>query len=266
MLWQLFYLGIQFVGGNKYFFVATYIKMVKVRFDIVVATFLVFILVILGNAFVNINKSFFKTLDEEGSFIGYPAIESTLAVTNLEQLAIATEYGERFAIVVDSDKIEATNYYSQLNGSRTVKKMSRFSIWFNRALNGSYYDRMYIVELEDDQFVPVLMMDGVIDMSEEMVILPVGETEFLSEKTDYLEELGEKYDLIESDAEQWYVNASGKDLTIFTDYKEKAEALKTTNWTIIGVSIALYAVISTVCMAKSKRKVAMERSNANSGE
>ncbi len=229
--------------------------MVKVRFDIVVATFLIFIMVILGNSFVNINKSFYESLDEEVGFIGYPASEDTIAVTTLEELAVATEYGYSFAIIVDSDNVKKTNYYSQLNGNRTVEKKSRFSIWFNRALGGNYYDRMYIVELADKQRVPVLMLDGVLDLSEDTVVLPIGEAEFLSEETDYLEALDKKYDLSESAAEQWYVNASGKDMTIFTDYKDKVETLETVNWTIVGVAFVLYTIISTIYISKSyKRK------------
>lgn len=228
--------------------------MVKVRFDIVVATFLIFILVILGNAFVNINQSFYESLDEEVGFIGYPACDDTVVVTSLEELAQATESGYPFSIIVDSDKVKKTNYYLQLNGGNTVEKKSRFSIWFNRALEGSYYDRMYIVELADKQRVPVLMLDGVLDLSEETVVLPIGEAEFLREKTDYLDALDEKYDLSESAAEQWYVNASGKDMTIFTDYKDKAETLKNINWTIVGVAVGLYAIISTIYIWKSYKR------------
>lgn len=229
--------------------------MVKVRFDIVIATFLIFIMVILGNSFVNINKSVYESLDEEIGFIGYPASEDTIAVTTLEELALATEYGYSFAIIVDSDNVKKTNYYSQLNGNRTVEKKSRFFIWFNRALGGNYYDRMYIVELADKQRVPVLMLDGVLDLSEDTVVLPVGEAEFLSEKTDYLEALDKKYELSESAAEQWYVNASGKDMTIFTDYKDKVETLENVNWTIVGVGFVLYTIISTIYISKSyKRK------------
>lgn len=228
--------------------------MVKVRFDIVVVTFLTFILVILGNSLVNINKSIYESVDKEEWSIGYPASDEAIAVTTLEELAMATEYGYPFAIIVDSDKVKKTNYYSQLNGDRTVEKKVPFSIWFNRALNGSYYDRMYIVELSDGQRVPVLMLDGVLDLSEDKVVLPIGEAEFLSKKTDYLEALDKKYDLSESAAEQWYVNASGKDMTIFTDYKDKVETLKTTNWTIVGVVVALYAIISTIGIWKSYKR------------
>ena len=231
-------------------------KMVKVRFDIVVVTFLMVILVIFGNAFVNINRSFYKSMDEDVAFNGYPATEDTIEVTTMEELAEAEEEGDSFVIVVDPDNVKKTSYYAELNGSNKVEKMSRLSVVFNRAMHGSYYDRVYIVELEDGQFVPVLMMDGVIDLSGKKVTLPVGEVEFLSKKADYLEELGKKYDFSEIDSKQWYVNASGKDMTIFTDFADKAEALKTTNWAIIGVAVALYAVVSTVYIVKSRRKSA----------
>lgn len=228
--------------------------MVKVRFDIIVAAFLIFFLDILGNSFININKGHFESLDKDGYKIGYPAGEETIAVTTLTELAMATEYGYPFAIVADSDNVKKTNYYLQLNGDGTVEKKSRFSIWFNRALGGNYYDRIYIVELADEQRVPVLMLDGVLDMSENIVIFPVGKAKFLSEETDYLNALDKKYDLSESAAKQWYVNASGKDLTIFTHYKEKAESLKTTNRVIIGVTLVLYSVISTILIRKKGKK------------
>lgn len=228
--------------------------MVKVRFDIVVVTFLAFLLVILGNSFVNFNKSFFEEQDGSGVLIGYPATEESLAVTTLEELAIATEWGYPFAIVVDSDNIQKTNYYAPLKGDDTVKKMSRFSIWFNKALQGNNYDRIYIVELADEQRVAVRMLDGVLDLSEDMAVLPVGEAEFLSEETEYLTALDEKYDLCESVAKQWYVNASGKDMTTYMDYRDKIEALKTTNWIIVGVIVAFYAIASTVYIVKLRKK------------
>lgn len=228
----------------------------KVRFDIVVAAFLIILLDILGNSFININKGHFESLNKDEYRIGYPASDDAIAVNTLKELETATEDGYPFAITTDSDRVKKTNYYLQLNGDGTVEKKSRFSIWYNRALGGNYYDRIYIVELADKQRVPVLMLDGVLDLSGNSVILPIGEAEFLSEETDYLKALDEKYDLSKSAAEQWYVNASGKDLTIFTHYKEKAEALKTTNRVIIGVVLVLYSVISTIfILKKGKKKV-----------
>lgn len=228
--------------------------MVKVRFDIVVATFIIFILVILGNGFVNINKSFYESADKKETIIGYPASDEAIAVTTMEELVMATEYGYSFAIVTDSDKVKKTNYYSQLNGSEKIEKQFAFSIWLNRALNGAYYDRLYIVELEDGNRIPVLMMDGVVDMSKDVVALPLGEVEFLSDKPQYLKELNKKYELSEYVDEQWYVNASGDEMTIFSDYTKKVDALKTINWTIIGVSFALYSIISTILMVKGRMK------------
>lgn len=228
--------------------------MVKVRFDIVVASFVIIILVILGNSLVNINKSYYENLEDDMYFIGCPPKEDTLAVATLEQLAIATEWGSYFAIVAEPDKVIKTNYYLQLNGGSEVEKKSRFSIWFNRALGGNYYDRVYIVELQDGQRVPILVLDGVLDLSEDMVIFPVSEAEFLQEETEYLEALDKKYDLSESAATQWYVNASGDDLTMFMRYTEKVEALKTTNWTIIGIAIAFYTIGSTVYFYKRARR------------
>lgn len=228
--------------------------MVKVRFDVVVVTFMIFILVILGNGFVNINKGFYESVDKEEVLIGYPASDEAIAVTTIEELALVTEYGYPFAIVTDSDNVKKTNYYSQLNGSEEIEKQFAFSVWFNRALNGAYYDRMYIVELEDGHRVPVLMMDGILDLSEDTVALPLGEVEFLSEKPEYLKELNEKYELSEYVEEQWYVNASGDDMTIFTDYTDKVDVLKTTNWTIIGVGFVLYLIGSTVFILRSRRR------------
>lgn len=228
--------------------------MVKVRFDIVVATFLIMLLIILGNGFVNINKGFYESMEEWETRIGYPPSDEAIAVTTIEEMAMAAEYGDSFSIVVDSDNVKKTSYYSQMNGSEKIGKWSAFSIWFNRALNGAYFDRMYIVELEDGHRVPVLMMDGILDLSEDTVALPLGEVKFLSKKPDYLKELDKKYELSEYVDNQWYVDASGKEMTIFSDFMDRAEKLKNTNWTIFGVGFVLYTIISTILMVKARKK------------
>lgn len=228
--------------------------MVKVRFDIVVVAFLTFLLVILGNAFVNINKDFFESQGADAYMIGYSANKDTLAVTTIEQLAMATEMGYPFALVVDSDKVKPTDYYWQLNGAKEVKKMPRFMVWYNRALGGNYYDRVYVVELKDGQMVPVVMFDGVVDLSKDVAVLPIGEAKFLTEKKDFLEDLDKKYDFAETAAAQWYVNASGEELTLLGAFGEKAGGLKTINWTIVVVIVVLYSVASTVYFSKKRSR------------
>lgn len=231
--------------------------MVKVRFDIVVAAFLIFFLVIVGNSVVNINKGYYEESEMRGC-VGCPPSENTIAAMTLEHIAVAEEMGYGFSIVADPDKVKATNYYSNLKGDRTVEKKSRFSIWHNRALGGSFYDRVYIVELQDGNVVPVLMLDGVLDLSGDMVIFPVGEVEFPQKELDYLTALDKKYDLSESVEGQWYVNASGRDLTLFTDYRDKAESVKTTSEILIGVGIFLYAILSTVYFVKRRKAMVNE--------
>ncbi len=226
----------------------------KTRLDIVAATFLVLVLIILGNAFVNINKSFYEDVEKSKASSGYPASDEAIFVTNIQELLSAYEERDTFAIVTDSDNVKKTNYYSQLNGSEKIGKWSAISVLFNRALNGAYFDRMYIVELEDGHKVPVLMMDGILDLSEDTVTLPLGEVKPLSKKPNYLIELNEKYELSEYVDEQWYVDASGKDMTIFQDFRVKAEALVNTNWTIFGVGFVLYTIISTIIMVKRRKK------------
>lgn len=226
----------------------------KTRLDIVAATFLVLVLIILGNVFVNINKDFYRDVEKRKSSKGYPANAEAIFVTNIQELLSASEERATFAIVTDSDNVKKTNYYSQLNGSEKIGKWSAVSVLFNRSLNGAYFDRMYIVELEDGHKVPILMMDGILDLSEDTVTLPLGEVKSLSKKPDYLIELNKKYELSEYVDEQWYVDASGKNVTIFQDFMVKAETLENTNWTIFGVGFVLYTIVSTIIIVKRRKK------------
>lgn len=228
--------------------------MVKVRFDIVVFTFIWVILVILGNSFVNYEKDFYENAPEYSNSVGYPPSEDALVVTNMDELEAAMEEDDRFTIEVDTDNIKKTNYVKEQHTDNAVHKVPGFFVLAFGALEGTVYDRMYIVELEDGERVPVLMFGDALDFSEDTIKLPVGEIKEFSKKKEYLKELDDKYELGGSNVGYWYVDANGDFLTADLDFTNKRDKVESTNWIIICVGFILYTIVSSVYMLIARRR------------
>lgn len=228
--------------------------MVKVRFDIVVFTFIWVILVILGNSFVNFEKDFYEDAPEYSTSVGYPPSEDALVVTNMDELEAAMEEDSRFTIEVDTDNVKKTNYVKEQHTNLAVQKVPGFFVLAFKALEGTVYDRMYIVELEDGERIPVLMFGDALDFSEDSIKLPIGEIKEFNKKKEYLEELDDKYELSGSDVGYWYVDASGESLTSDLDFTNKRDKVESTNWAIICIGFVLYTIISSVYMLIARKK------------
>lgn len=228
--------------------------MVKVRFDIVVFMFIWIILVILGNSFVNFEKDFYEDASERSGSVGYPPSDEALVVTTMDELEAAMEEDDEFTIEVDTDKIKKTNYVKQQHTDLAVQKMPGFFVLAFGALEGNVYDRMYIVELENGERVPVLMFGDTLDFSEDTIKLPIGEVKEFNKKKDYLKELDDKYELGGSDVGYWYIDANGDSLTADLDFTNKLDKVECTNWAIIFVGFVIYSIVSTVYMVKARKK------------
>ena len=228
--------------------------MVKVRSDIVAFTILMVLLVLLGNSFVHFERELYEDARKSSSDVGFPPSDSAIIVTTMDELEAAMENGDEFSIKVETDNITKTGYYKEQHTDNAPQKIPGFFVHLFTTLESKIYDRMYIVELEDGERVPVLMYGKVLDFSEDTMLLPIGEKVSFKKSREYLEKLDDKYGLSGDKATYWYIDAAGDQFTLDLEFREKQEQVYTTNILIMLACFILYCIISTVYLVKARKK------------
>lgn len=226
----------------------------KTRGDIILVTVALMFLVVIGNYFIPYEKALYKNAEVTVFTTGFPAQEDTLIVSTMEEIDKAYEGYDEFAIQVDTDKIQKTNYYLDIStaGNRFKTSNSAF-IHLSTIIEGSAYDQIFIVELADGNRIPVRMYGKVLDFSGDTMLLPVGEKLVYSKPFSVLEEIDSKYDLTAEDATYWMVDASGEEFCHTDEVSEKRHLVYCINWGIIIAGAFGYAIISTIVLVKKKR-------------
>lgn len=224
--------------------------MVKVRADIVLVIFVLFFIVAFGNYFFPAEKKAYKQAETSGYEIGMPADSSVTVVSTLQEL----EEGKRiFAIKVDKSKLTKTNYYfSNTHRDKGAFKSNPIVMGIRYAYEDETFDRIYVVELEDGNRIPVRIFERALDLSDDTIVLPIGETKKLANSYGPLEAIDEKYDLTAADATKWYVDASG--YWFRQSYILDKVNTSSRNWGIIGIGVILYAIVSTVGFMRARKK------------
>ncbi len=234
--------------------------MVKVRFDIVVFTFIWIILVVLGNYFVTpVERTMFEEMDSVFDYEGYPANEYVDVVTTWAEIEAAVEDYDTFAIQVEKDKIQPTNYFATMKSSGVgFSKSNAFLEHAKSVISNEQRDRLYVVELADGNRVVVQMYSKVLDLSKDTITLPIGDYKKLSKSMTTLEEIDKKYDLTIEDATSSIINATGYHFCLDSEVSEKIDARYTLNMIIIGVGFALYTILSTIAMVVARKKLSQQ--------
>jgi hypothetical protein len=210
--------------------------------------------VVFANYFIPYEKGLYKDAEASVFTIGFPAEEDTLIVSTVEEIEKAYEEGDEFAIQVDPDKIQKTNYYVALKGyDNGFTKSNGAFIHLSSVIEGCAYDRVYVVELSDGNRIPVQMYGRALDFSGDSILLPVGEKISYTQSLSMLEKIDSKYDLTADNATSWLVNASGADFYNSDEVSAKRQLVYKINWGIIIVGMFGYAIISTVVLAKKKK-------------
>lgn len=229
----------------------------KVRSDIVLATFVAVIIVTIANYFiVPYERALYNNLESTWYSTGYPADESTRVVTTLAEIEAAAEAYEEFAIQVATDNIKATDYFVDLtNYDSGFIKMNPIISHFRVVLGKDYFDRLYVVELEDGNRVPVQMYGRALDFSEDSITLPVAECVKYRNASKTLTAIDEKYDLTAFNATSFLVDASGSDFCHSDEVSAKRDFVYYVNWGIIIGSVFIYAIYSTVKLVKYRKRL-----------
>ena len=226
------------------------------RGDIILATFSLVLLVLFGNCFVSYEKDVYKNTKADRYAVGYPADENYVqVVSTMEELEKAYDEDRRFAIKVDTDKIQKTSHYSSLQkeGDGFIKAPVFFIHMFS-VLDKYPYDRVYVIELEDGNRIPVQMYGDALDFSQDSITLPVAEKKFYANPTKTLTAIDKKFDLTTEDATTWMVNASGYSLTLQDEFRDKRDLVFVINWGIIVGGMIIYTIVSTILIVKKRKR------------
>lgn len=231
--------------------------MYKVRFDIVVFTTIWIFIVVLVNYFIPpYEKTVFEEMDTLSDYEGYPANQYVDVVTTWNEIETAIENYDRFAIQVDSSKIQPTNYFGDMTSSGVSFSKSNAFLVHAQGVIGKYYcDRLYVVELSDGNRVVVQMYPRVLDLSADIITLPIAEYKTLSKSMETLENIDEKYDLTTDNATASIINATGSHFCNEEIVREKRDSVYTINMAIIAAGFVLYTIISTIIMVIARKKV-----------
>lgn len=226
--------------------------MVKVRSDIILVTFVLFFVVALGNYFFPAERREYKKAEPSGYDIGMPADSSVTVVSTLQELEEAADSQRIFAIKVDKSKLTKTDYYySNTYRKNGAFKANPFVMGIRYAYDNETYDRIYVAELEDGNRIPVRIFERALDLSDDTIVLPIGEITKLK-SSEMLEAVDEKYDLTATDAVKWYVDASG--YYFRQDYLLDKAATGTRNWGIVCIGVVLYVIVSTIGFMRARKK------------
>ena len=186
------------------------------RFDIVIFAFMITLLVLFGNCFVNYEKGIYEEAKPLGSYKGY-SVESSgrdiQIVTTLAEMEEAAGNSDYFAIKTDKKKIKKTNFFAEHDEDAGFTKIPPFFVHMFSSLETKSYDRLYVVELEDGNYVPVKMFGETIDFSEDTITLPIAKRTLYKKPLNSLTKVNEKYELAGDKATYWYVDANGISLS-----------------------------------------------------
>ncbi len=231
--------------------------MYKVRFDIVLFTIVWVFLVVIVNYFIPpYERTIFEEMDTPSTYEGYPANEYVDVVTTWAEIETAIENYDNFAIQIDTDKIQPTNYFGDMTSSGVSFSKSNAFLVHAQGVIGKYYcDRLYVIELADGNRVVIQMYPRVLDLSADKITLPIAEYKSLSKSMETLEAIDEKYDLTTTDATSSIINATGSHFCNEQDVSEKRDSVYTMNMAIIAAGFVLYTIISTIIMVVARKKV-----------
>lgn len=231
--------------------------MYKVRFDIVVFTIIWIFLVVLVNFLIPpYEQTIFEEMDTMSDYEGYPANQYVDIVTTWDEIETAFENYDRFAIQVDTDKIQPTNYFGDMTSSGvSFRKSNAFLVHAQSVIGKDHSDRLYVVELSDGNRVVVQMYPRVLDLSADIITLPIAEYKTLSKSMETLETIDEKYDLTTDNATSSIINATGSHFCNEEVVREKRDSVYTMNMAIIAAGFILYTIISTILMVIARKKV-----------
>ncbi len=231
--------------------------MYKVRFDIVVFTIIWVFLIVLVNFFLPpFERTIFEEMDTMSDYEGYPVNQYVDVVTTWSEIETAVENYDNFAIQVDTNKIQPTNYFGDMTSSGvSFSKSNAFLVHAQGVIGKSYSDRLYVVELADGNRVVVQMYPRVLDLSADKITLPIAEYKTLSKSMETLEAIDEKYDLTTDNATSSIINATGSHFCNEEVVREKRDSVYIMNMAIIAAGFVLYSIISTIIMVVARKKV-----------
>lgn len=231
--------------------------MYKVRFDIVMFTIIWIFLVVLVNYFIPpYERTIFEEMDTMSDYEGYPVNQYVDVVTTWDEIETAIDNYDNFAIQVDTDKIQPTNYFGSMTSSRvSFSKSNAFLVHAQAIIGKDNSDRLYVVELADGNRVVVQMYPRVLDLSADKITLPIAEYKTLSKSMETLEAIDEKYDLTTENATSSIINATGSHFCNEEMVREKRDSVYTINMAIIAAGFILYTIISTIMMVVARKKV-----------
>lgn len=231
--------------------------MYKVRFDIVVFTIIWVFLVVLVNYFIPpYERTIFEEMDTMSDYEGYPVNQYVDVVTTWNEIETAIENYDNFAIQVDTNKIQPTNYFGDITSSGvSFRKSNAFLVHAQAIIGKDHSDRLYVVELADGNRVVVQMYPRVLDLSADKIILPIAEYKTLSKSMETLEAIDEKYDLTTENATSSIINATGSHFCNEEVVRERRDSVYTINMAIIAAGFVLYTIISTIMMVVARKKV-----------
>lgn len=225
----------------------------RVRTDIVLFAFVLVIIVGLVNYCFPIEKNAYKQAEASGTEIGMPADSSVKVVNTMQGLEEANDEKGCFAIQVDKNKLTKTNYYfSNTYRTKGAFQSNLLAMGITYVFEDETFDRIYVVELEDGNRIPVRIFERALDLSDDTIILPIGKQKKLGSSYKPLESIDAEYDLTTADATKWYVDASGS--WFRQNYIMDKASTGTRSWTIVTIGMILYMIVSTVVIVIAEKK------------
>ena len=151
----------------------------------------------------------------------------------------------RFAIKVEKDKLTKTDYYF----SNTYRDNGSFHsnpvvMGFKYAFDDETYDRIYVAELEDGNRILVRLFERALNLSEDTIILPIGEKIIYKDSYSPFEKINESIELTTEDATKWHVDASG--YYFRQNYLLDKVSASGRSWGIMIGGIVIYMIVSSV--------------------
>lgn len=227
----------------------------KVRGDIVLFTFALVIIVGLVNYCFPVEKSAYKQAESSDNEVGMPADSSVKVVSTMQELEEASSKKGYFAIQADKNKLTKTDYYfSNTYTTKGAFHSNSLAMGLTYVFEDETFDRIYVVELEDGNRIPVRIFERALDLSDDTIILPIGRQKKLGSSYKTLEKIDEEFDLTTEDATKWYVDASGS--WFRQNYIMDKASTGARSWTIVSIGMILYIIVSTafIVIAKKSRR------------
>ena len=219
--------------------------MIKVRLDVAVVAILLFVAVGFGNYFFPVEQGAYEKTEASSYEVGMPADDSVAVVSTVKELEKAQKRYRRFAIKVEKDKLTKTDYYF----SNTYRDNGSFHsnplvMGFKYAFDDETYDRIYVAELEDGNRILVRLFERALDLSEDTIILPIGEKIIYKDSYSPFEKINESIELTTEDATKWHVDASG--YYFRQNYLLDKVSASGRSWGIMIGGIVIYMIVSSV--------------------